>query len=366
MFEIDEQEKIKEYKDRDWRIVGHFCSYTPEELFYSCGILPIRIFAEVTGSFAQADKYFPAYTCSFGRTTLDALLSDKLDDYDGFFFSSNCDTIRHLHHHFQRKYPERYIPNFTIPAKVFSSNSESYILDELKTLERSIQTQLPGKHTSELGHAVGLYRRNRSLIREIAGIRLKNPERLPAATMNQIYRYNNWVDKEIANERLAEFIGILRDSQAQAPSKPRVYVLGNCCGNNGVVELIEKCGSHVVNDLLASGNKYFDDVDEQPTPMGSIAARLNRKIVCPTKHMTGFGERHNMYQTFIDQIKAAKVDGIVILNQKFCDPHGLDKPLFLPKVTELGIPMLELESEQDINNMGQLTNRLEAFFEIIG
>ena len=364
-FRFDQQEILKEYRKNGWKMIGHFCSYTPEELFYSNKLLPVRIFPKFAGNFELADKYFPAYTCSFARSSLNALLSNEFDSFDGFFISSNCDTLRHLLHHFIKKYPTRFIPDLIIPSKVYSKQSEEMLLSELLRLEKNIQRIFEPRNGDSLGSVVNVYRENRMLLKMITELRIRRPGVISGRAMNEIYHFNMWIDKETANTKMREFLAEVKCENSQIPDKPKVFILGNCCGNNDIIDLIEDCGCYVVNDLLSSGNKYFQDVPERSTPMETIASRLNEKITCPTKIITYSADRHQALNQIKEMIKESRVDGIILLNQKFCDPHGLDRPWMLPGLKEIGPRILELESEQDINNSGQIKTRVEAFIEMI-
>jgi len=365
MFALDQDKTLEAYRRNGWKILGYFCSYTPEELFYARKILPVRIFPKSTGNFNLADKYFPGYTCSFGRSALNALLSGDFDFCDGFFFSSTCDTIRCLIHHCRRRYPDKLFPHLTIPSKAYSQEGYQFLHGELLQLERYLDEAFGAVDAAALGDVMRLYRENRALVRDVVAIRMREPGLVPAATMNQIYRYNMWMDKETANRTLRRFLSRLTEAGCRGSEKPKLFVLGNCCGNNEILEFMEGCGCRVVNDLLASGNKYFCDVEEQQTALHSIAYRMHQKTHCPIKVYGEAQHRERMLSCTEEAILGSGADGIVVLGQKFCDPHGLEKPFLLPRLKSLGLPVLELESEQDLSNKSQLETRLEAFLEMI-
>jgi len=56
--------RLKEEGGR--KVVGYFCSYTPEEMIYAAGAHPFRLFS--TGdSIHLADAHFQSYCCSLVR-----------------------------------------------------------------------------------------------------------------------------------------------------------------------------------------------------------------------------------------------------------------------------------------------------------
>jgi benzoyl-CoA reductase/2-hydroxyglutaryl-CoA dehydratase subunit BcrC/BadD/HgdB len=60
-----------------------------------------------------------------------------------------------------------------------------------------------------------------------------------------------------------------------------------------------------------------------------------------------------------------KVDGVINIAQKFCEPVLYDHPYFNKKFKELGIPYLFVEMEYNRESYNQLKTRFEAFIEII-
>jgi benzoyl-CoA reductase/2-hydroxyglutaryl-CoA dehydratase subunit BcrC/BadD/HgdB len=52
------------------------------------------------------------------------------------------------------------------------------------------------------------------------------------------------------------------------------------------------------------------------------------------------------------------------VRQKFCDPHALERPYLLPRLRELGLPLLEIETDADMGNIEQIYTRVDAFLEM--
>lgn len=369
-FSINPQEMIKSYKEKGWKIIGHFCSYMPEELFYAAGIVPVRIFPKSSDRFDLADEYLPAYTCSFARASLNDLLSDSYSYFDGFFFSSNCDTIRCLFHHFKRHVRDTFIPSMNMPAKARSKAAWVFLKQELDMLKGSIESYTRRIIEKEdLSNAIRIYQVNRKMMLAINQLRISVSGRISARTMNSLYRLNTQLEKQQANDMLERFIGECKVNHTDTmdEGRPKVFVMGNCCGNNEVLELIESCGIDIVDDLLASGAKQFHEAGQicDSDYIGFIASRLNQRLVCPTKILASSKDRAHSLKTIKSQVELSGADGVILLHQKFCDPHGLDRPHLLSELKKSEIPLLELESEQDTHNREQLKTRIEAFIEMI-
>ena len=61
-------------------------------------------------------------------------------------------------------------------------------------------------------------------------------------------------------------------------------------------------------------------------------------------------------------VKDWNVDGVILIQQKFCDPHELDKVALLKFFEQNDIPTLYLELDVTVP-LGQFKIRVEAFLE---
>ena len=58
------------------------------------------------------------------------------------------------------------------------------------------------------------------------------------------------------------------------------------------------------------------------------------------------------------------VKGVILIQQKFCDPHELDIPALKKALEQVGIPSLFLEFDVTVP-LGQFRIRVEAFLEML-
>jgi benzoyl-CoA reductase subunit C len=64
-------------------------------------------------------------------------------------------------------------------------------------------------------------------------------------------------------------------------------------------------------------------------------------------------------------VKDFKVEAVIFVLQKFCDPHLFDYPFMEDRLKEFEIPTLLIETEHVNSPIGPLKTRIEAFFETI-
>jgi benzoyl-CoA reductase/2-hydroxyglutaryl-CoA dehydratase subunit BcrC/BadD/HgdB len=64
-------------------------------------------------------------------------------------------------------------------------------------------------------------------------------------------------------------------------------------------------------------------------------------------------------------IKNHKIDGVVFLTMKFCDPDSFELIPIREHLKTLGIPSLSVESTSELSNLNQLRTRFAAFTELL-
>ena len=64
------------WKLRGRKLVGYFCSLTPEELIYAAGLIPVRIRGTVE-NISLADAHLPSFCCSYMRGAIDQVLRGR-------------------------------------------------------------------------------------------------------------------------------------------------------------------------------------------------------------------------------------------------------------------------------------------------
>ncbi|MHA1240048.1 MAG: 2-hydroxyacyl-CoA dehydratase subunit D, partial [Promethearchaeota archaeon] len=123
----------------------------------------------------------------------------------------------------------------------------------------------------------------------------------------------------------------------------------------------ESLGFQVIIDDLGVGTKYFwEDVDETGDPIEAIAKYHMSKPIHSTKFPS-----YKRFEVLRRLAADYKVDGVINIAQKFCEPVLYDHPYFKKKFKELEIPYLFVEVTYNRESYKQLSTRFSAFAEII-
>lgn len=373
---MDNMEKISEaagdpygyaesYKlQTDKKVVGYFCSYAPEEIIWSAGALPLRIFSGKSG-IHLADRHLQSYCCSLVRGVLEDALSGVMKSLDGVVFPHTCDSIQRLSDIWRLNIPYGFHADVVLPVKLNTDSARKYMVDVLRAFRADLEKKLNVTIRDEaLKASMGLYSRLRGLLARIYEMRAQNPMAISGADVYSIMKAAMTMDRQELTELLSEVVSELHRQQStvSANGRKRVILSGGICDFPDVYTMIEEAGGAVVWDDLCMGTRTFaGDFAAVEDPLEAIAGRYLQRIICPAKH-SGLTTRADH---LVRLVKEKKAQGVIILLLKFCDPHAFDYPYLKNALEKNGIPSLLIELEDQLPPEGQLRTRLEAFLEML-
>lgn len=124
----------------------------------------------------------------------------------------------------------------------------------------------------------------------------------------------------------------------------------------------ESVGATVVVEEHCTTTRYFwDEVSESGgDPLTAIAERYVSRTPCPTKDWP----RRTRLERILELAKDFRVDGAIVIQQKFCDPHETDIPFVRKHLEDNGIPTYFLEFDVT-TAAGPFAIRVEAFLETL-
>jgi benzoyl-CoA reductase subunit C len=360
-FVSKKHEIAREWKRRSRPVVGWTCSYTPEELVYAAGALPVMVWGGL-GDTRLADAYMPSNSCSFARGCFNAVLKGEYDYLDALVETNSCDNRGKTYDMYVNyaKIPNVYFIN--APITNTEKAHEFYYREVVKFkewLERTFGTKVPD---DSLRNAVEVYNENRAFLREIYDLKMKKPPLISGSEFMEIALSGLVMPKDEHNRLLRQFLGSV-EGRADFPREGvRLLVSGSVMDNPELVRLVESVGGNVVADDLCTGSRYFwDSVDVDGDPLKAIARRYLNKV--PSSFMFQHGER---FKHTVDLAKRFDVDGVVMFVIKYCDTHMFDAPLLRDELKAAGLPVLYLEWEHSLSGLAGLKTRIEAFVEMVG
>jgi benzoyl-CoA reductase subunit C len=166
-------------------------------------------------------------------------------------------------------------------------------------------------------------------------------------------------DKSEHNNLLKEVLKGLPKRKLDRGAGVRLMTLGSENDDIPFLEMLESLNATVVIEDHCTGSRYFwNEVVPEDDRLSAIAARYTERIPCAAKD---WEERRRI--PFILQLaKDYSVQGALLIQQKFCDPHELDIPAIKKSLESNGIPTYFLELDISAP-LGPSRIRMEAFIE---
>lgn len=366
-------EKFKEwYENRhdyaqEWKkktggkIVGYFCTYVPEEILYGAGVLPVRILGSHEPQDVTEPHIFGMY-CPFCRDCLAQGIKGKYDYLDGIIIAQSCLHIRQSYTSWNLHIPVDFSYYLPMPQNVQSNRAVRYLKGELEAFKSAVE-KWTGKtiNDEDLNKGIDIMNRSRRLTHKLYKMRKdSNP---PLSGLEAMYAVvsSQMVDKREYSDALGNLLQKLSQRQMNNGSKVRLMVLGSEDDDTEFLGMVESLNAIFVVDDHCTGSRYFwNEANSGQNPLEAIAERYVKRVPCPSKDWP--------QRTRLDHIKTLakdwNVQGAIVLQQKFCDPHELDIPAIMKSLKEINVPSQFLELDVTVP-VGQFKTRVEAFLEML-
>lgn len=344
-------------------IVGHMCTYTPEELIVAAGAMPYRIFG-ASHCTTSADAHLQSYSCSMVRIALEDALSGQLSFLDGTVFPHTCDSFQRLSDIWRRNTGLGFQLDLVLPVKLNTESAQSYIMEVLTKFKRELESALATEITDrDLENAIRSCNQARRLLQQLYAFKIRHPGAVSIRDLHHTFKAAMIMEKTEFIDQMTGVLSALDSTGATEFSETKpVVVTGGICLVPDVLHMIEESGGRVVGDDLCTGARYGEGVIHHPDDgLAALADRFRSLSLCPTKH-DGLNRR---IDDLIGLVRERRARGVLILTVKFCDPHCFDVPYLTEALNKADIASLVLEIEAQMPPGGQLRTRIEAFLEML-
>lgn len=351
---------------RDWKertgakAVGWLCSYAPVEIMYAAGMLPVRILGthEVQD---VTDRYLFPTVCPFSRDALAQGLKGRYDYLDALTMARTCSHVQGTFDNWRNYVPTPLIHYIWMPCHTASSRATPCLAGEYADFKQALE-QLTGRPISsdDLDKAIELCNTNRKLMKRVYEFRKDEDPPITGAEAMEMVVASQLMDLAEHNSLLEQLLEELPNRKLDRETGLRLMMVGSEMDDIVFVRMMEELGCTVVIDEHCTGSRYFwDEVVPEEDRLAAIADRYVRRWPCPAVS-ADFRERADRV---LKHAQDWNVQGALVYQQKFCDPHEFDIPFLQQMFKEHDIPTLVLEFDVTIP-FGQFRTRIEAFLEM--
>lgn len=358
-------EHVRKWKESGGRVIGYTCVATPTEIITAAGLLPFRVRALGHSDTERADARLSRFNCSFCRSCLQLGLDGTYDFLDGMIETNGCDHLRGMIENWNYARPFPFFHYLKVPH-ILDPDSLAYFEEDLRRFAKSFADHFDADVSDEvLWSNIREHDRVRDRLRTVYEMRERDRPAFTGAEALSIFLACTAAPSALVETMLDRVIASRKDHSLTG-FRARLLLAGAATDEIAFVREIENMGGLMVTDALCYGARAFwPRLAEQheTDPYKALAKTYLEKLLCPRM----FNDFASRKQFVFDAVKRAKVDGVILVNNKFCDLHGVDNVQLRLALEKAGVPVLQLEKEYGAGaDLGRLKTRVQAFLERIG
>jgi benzoyl-CoA reductase/2-hydroxyglutaryl-CoA dehydratase subunit BcrC/BadD/HgdB len=360
--------QLEEAKKKGKKIIGFFPgNYVPEEIIYASGAIPICLSHGTLDAAEAALAEVPSVICPFARAQIGEKLLKTNPYYEMVDMLVAPTTCVHMvkaaevwEHH---AYTE--IIKLGIPHQNTTDFGLQYYVDGLRALKERLQAFTGNEITNEkLSEAIEIYNRIRRLLKKISLLRRSSPSPLTAIDFIKLNHASFYTDPVIYADMLDSIYDQLKvKKQVNNIEAPRLLLLGPSVayGDYKVLELVQSAGGNIVMEELCEGIRYYwNEIENKADLLESLAVGyLINRVPCTfirNSTKVRFEFAHKLIKDF-------NISGVIWYQILCCEAYDVESYYFTNKLEEYNIPILILESDYSMSDLGRLKIRVEAFIE---
>ncbi len=333
---------------------------TPEEIILAAEMVPVRLFGNPTIGIDKANEHVPPNHCVWARNILEQAIEGLDNDIKGVITTHGCDCTNREFDIWLECLNLEFL--FFLNAPLKRGNSAlNFFIEDIKELIVQMEENFKVEITAEkLRISIKKMNQVRCLLKEISHFRSKMI--LKGSEFHALVKEVQQQDKNEMINKLEKKLEALKHSDPFSNSNlKKILLTGSVIDDTELVEFLESLGFQIVIDDLCIGTKYFwNKVDETEEPIKAMAEYHLKKPIYSTKFPS-----YERFEILKNLAETYRVDGVINIANKFCEPILYTHPYFNKKFKEIGIPYLFVEIEYNRESYNQLKTRFEAFIEII-
>lgn len=333
----------------------------PKEILTALDILSVELWGPPGAPRGTQAGRLQSYVCAVVRNALAFLATGGADVADAALFPHTCDSIQGL----ATLAPDfggwqKPAFRFIHPRGSMRPSVRTFLKAELQSLARTL-SEFAGREWDDerLRRAIGLHR-------EIDALKLRLRDgraRLPMSDFElyTMLRRGEFLWPEEHLSELSAAVGTIGNAPVQKGVP--IFITGYVPEPMSLFDVLAESGAYVAaDDYAAVGRRITDrrevDLDD---PFEALVDLYEAAPPCPTQAAEQTSRLTHL-DALLDRCGAR---GVIIHEQKFCEPQLFDVPALRRHFKKRGLTALYLEGEMEGELSGQARTRVEAFVETL-
>jgi benzoyl-CoA reductase/2-hydroxyglutaryl-CoA dehydratase subunit BcrC/BadD/HgdB len=347
-----------------WPIIGILCEYTPRELIFAAGAVPVCLCGGALEMIGPAENDLPSNLCPLIKSTYGYHVEKAnpfLEMADLLVAETTCDGKKKMYELMSRT---REMIILELPQKPESQDSLAHWHTELSRFKTQLEKRFAVQITNErLRDAIRLMNRERLLRKDLACLMAADAPPITARQLLDFKSIISGIEGDLDQYALALEQFKSRKSPQNA-GKVRVLLSGvpTVHGAERVVDLIEQSGGLIVCMENCTGIKpIWDNVDaEADDPLKAIAQKY---MNLPCSVMTPNDRRLDLLSDLTRQFRPHCV---VDLSWQACLTYDVESWRIKEWAEKTqNLPYLRISTDYSPSDSARINLRLEALFETV-
>jgi len=372
---LDSSRRAKELKAADKKIIGYPCVYVPVEMLTALDLVPYRTCADMKEPVTEADRALPHSFCPVMRNCLDCALKGKNDFLDGMVAIHSCDPQEKTARIWESYTHYPYFHFIDMPITVRPEALE-YFKGQLNDFRKTLEA-FTGKKLSadKLEAAIKSHNQQRALVRELYELTKPSPPHVSGTEIVQVVKALTSLPVAEGNNLLTETIGEVKKRAARPEKKSaRLLIWSSTLDDTDIMQVFEAKANVVMNESCGGVRAYRGEVKLTADRLEGLADYYLNEITCArTFRQAALGETRKDYgrdlQSRFGYLKGAikdwKINGVVMLLVRYCDPFAFEIPSLKDYLNSIGVPSTYIEYDYTTGALAPMRTRVEAFIETI-
>ncbi len=346
-------------------IVGMMCEYTPRELIFAAGGLPVCLCGGDAAKIPPAEEILPSNLCPLIKSTFGYHLTGTnpfLEMADLLVAETTCDGKKKMYELLAENRPMHVLE---LPQKPGEPDAFAHWLSELARLRTELERRFGVEITDDrLREAIRTMNRERALRRALAEQLRREP---PPFTGRELLEFKSLVSclpADLDQYERAQAAAAAAPGRADLGNRVRVLLTGAPVAHMAerVVDLIEAHGGVIVCQENCTGLKpILEDVEEAaPDPLRAIAEKY---FHLPCSVMTPNDGRIDRLRELAEAYRPAAVIDLI---WQACLTYDVESHRVQRWAeTEAKLPCLRIETDYSPSDSARIALRVEALFETV-
>jgi benzoyl-CoA reductase subunit C len=372
---LDSSRRAKELKAAGKKIIGYPCVYVPLEMLTALDLIPYRTCGDIKAPVTEADRVLPHSFCPIMRNCLDCVLKNKNNFLDGMVTIHSSDPQEKTARIWESYTHYPYFHFIDMPITVRPEALEYFkgqLNDFRKTLEAFTGKKLAA---DKLETAIKSHNQQRALVRDLYELTKPSPPRISGTEIVQVVKALTSLPIAEGNDLLTETISEVKKRTARPEKKlARLLIWSSTLDDTDIMQVLEARANVVMNESCGGVRAYRGEVKLTADRLEGLADYYLNEITCArTFRQAALGETKKDYARDLQSrfgylkgiIKDWKINGIIMLLVRYCDPFAFEMPSLKDYLNSIGIPSTYIEYDYTVGALAPMRTRVEAFIETI-